>query len=352
MARNVTNKTLTAEQEIRALVQSSRPGVRLPSETLLSQRFKIARMTVNKLLAQMQSEGLIVRRRGSGTFVQGSSSITFLIPIPDFFSNPEYEFDRDPLQRYLAGALQQSKELNAVIEIFAASKSNSREELDWNGFKRFNSDSMLIVPGTWFYRCFPLLAQKRSRVAFLDHQSRMYGTKQYTANWIKLTACRRDAVIRILERFRQAGCRYPAIASPCLMSAPTHDDIYYDLPLPGFAEKIIRIPTHCCFSEKNQHLIASAVRRAYDRHKFDCLIVDDSRFFTVLSIHRYLDLPESVKICALHIPQATCKENVVANGTPPFEKMGADAVKLLLQSPRSKLIKKYDYIFSNMGLLD
>ena len=55
MARNVTNKTLTAEQEIRALVQSSRPGVRLPSETLLSQRFKIARMTVNKLLAQVDS---------------------------------------------------------------------------------------------------------------------------------------------------------------------------------------------------------------------------------------------------------------------------------------------------------
>ena len=47
----------------------SPPGGRLPSETELAKTFSTTRTTVRQALARLTSEGLIVRRMGSGTFV-------------------------------------------------------------------------------------------------------------------------------------------------------------------------------------------------------------------------------------------------------------------------------------------
>ena len=45
------------------------PGVRLPSERELVQEFGCARMTVHRALRELEEEGLIERRQGSGSFV-------------------------------------------------------------------------------------------------------------------------------------------------------------------------------------------------------------------------------------------------------------------------------------------
>lgn len=47
----------------------SPPGVRLPSETELARTFATTRTTVRQALARLMTDGLIVRRMGSGTFV-------------------------------------------------------------------------------------------------------------------------------------------------------------------------------------------------------------------------------------------------------------------------------------------
>ena len=47
-----------------------KPGQRVPSEKMLSTRFHATRSTVGKALGELEHGGLIVRRRGSGSFVK------------------------------------------------------------------------------------------------------------------------------------------------------------------------------------------------------------------------------------------------------------------------------------------
>jgi GntR family transcriptional regulator len=68
----------TLRARLRELVASARPGDRLPSERALSQRWRAARMTVRSATDALVAEGLVVRRHGSGTYVQGPPVIRFL----------------------------------------------------------------------------------------------------------------------------------------------------------------------------------------------------------------------------------------------------------------------------------
>jgi len=48
----------------------NRPGARLPSEAQLVKRFSVSRPTVGRALRDLQEQGLIERRAGSGTYVR------------------------------------------------------------------------------------------------------------------------------------------------------------------------------------------------------------------------------------------------------------------------------------------
>ncbi len=63
-------------------------GDRLPSEAVLCERFSASRITVAKAIGQLQREGRVRRRAGSGTFVQqmpsaGGTALRFGLLIPD-----------------------------------------------------------------------------------------------------------------------------------------------------------------------------------------------------------------------------------------------------------------------------
>ena len=71
-----------------------REGARLPSEAELVRRFKVSRMTVVKAIQQLQQEGLVVRRVGSGTYAaeaSGSESRVFGLLIPDLGQTEIFE---------------------------------------------------------------------------------------------------------------------------------------------------------------------------------------------------------------------------------------------------------------------
>ena len=57
---------------VRAAILTGRiaPGERLPSQAQLSQRYGVARMTIQQSLRQLKDEGLIVSRQGSGVFAR------------------------------------------------------------------------------------------------------------------------------------------------------------------------------------------------------------------------------------------------------------------------------------------
>ena len=59
------------------------PGVRLPSERELVQAFGCARMTVHRALRELEEEGLIERRQGSGSYVAELHPISNLLEVRD-----------------------------------------------------------------------------------------------------------------------------------------------------------------------------------------------------------------------------------------------------------------------------
>ena len=67
---NVTaTKQSEARERVLALIEQSGIGDAIPSERQLSSEFRVSRLTVRAALDDLVREGLLVRRRGSGTFV-------------------------------------------------------------------------------------------------------------------------------------------------------------------------------------------------------------------------------------------------------------------------------------------
>jgi GntR family transcriptional regulator of arabinose operon len=89
-------KYLRIVESLRASILAGhyRNGARLPSEAELVRRFSVSRMTAVKAVQQLQQEGLLVRRTGSGTYAseldQGRKPVFGLI-IPDLGQTEIFE---------------------------------------------------------------------------------------------------------------------------------------------------------------------------------------------------------------------------------------------------------------------
>lgn len=55
------------------------PGTRLPSHRELAAEFGVAPLTMRQVLAELEGQGLVTRRSGSGTFVREATAQTVLI---------------------------------------------------------------------------------------------------------------------------------------------------------------------------------------------------------------------------------------------------------------------------------
>lgn len=72
-----------------------KPGDRLPTEKQLAERFAASRPTVNKAIASLANDGLVVRRKRAGTIVLAQSA--FWLPILDV---SRYVRDRGQAYRF------------------------------------------------------------------------------------------------------------------------------------------------------------------------------------------------------------------------------------------------------------
>jgi GntR family transcriptional regulator of arabinose operon len=89
-------KYLEIMEALRADVLAGRyrSGGRLPSEAELVRKFAVSRMTVVKAVRQLQQEGLLVRRAGSGTFANENAvqeSMVFGLLIPELGQTEIFE---------------------------------------------------------------------------------------------------------------------------------------------------------------------------------------------------------------------------------------------------------------------
>src|SRR5271156_1433567 len=89
-------KYLDIVESVRSDISSGRykPGGRLPSEAELVRKFAVSRMTVVKAIRQLQQEGLLIRRAGSGTYAANpvaDESMVFGLLIPDLGQTEIFE---------------------------------------------------------------------------------------------------------------------------------------------------------------------------------------------------------------------------------------------------------------------
>lgn len=61
--------------ELRELIASAEPGERLPSEPRLARKLGVSRATLREAMRAFETQGLIRRRQGAGTFVQPPSHV-------------------------------------------------------------------------------------------------------------------------------------------------------------------------------------------------------------------------------------------------------------------------------------
>lgn len=82
-ARVLPSEEIKASIRARIAAGGWQPGVRLPSERELVQEFGCARMTVHRALRELEDEGLIERRQGSGSYVAELHPISNLLQVRD-----------------------------------------------------------------------------------------------------------------------------------------------------------------------------------------------------------------------------------------------------------------------------
>ena len=92
-----------------------RADEQLPSESQLGERFEVSRVTVRRALQTLESEGLIYRRQGLGSFVRETRVSQRLVRLTDFAEDMEaagieprsvvIQFDPEPASPGVAGAL-------------------------------------------------------------------------------------------------------------------------------------------------------------------------------------------------------------------------------------------------------
>lgn len=82
-ARTLPYVTIKASLRERIAQGGWQPGTRLPSERELVQTFGCARMTVQRALRELEEEGLIERRQGSGSYVAELHPISNLLQVRD-----------------------------------------------------------------------------------------------------------------------------------------------------------------------------------------------------------------------------------------------------------------------------
>jgi GntR family transcriptional regulator len=133
MATSMSTEPTPRYQEIadylRRLIAASRPGDRLPSESELCERFGVSRMTVRQAVALLANEGLLVRRRGEGTFT-APRTVARLLGSPLSFTESMRRRGLRASSRMLhSGWIEPSAEDRAALHLPAGSRAIVVERL-------------------------------------------------------------------------------------------------------------------------------------------------------------------------------------------------------------------------------
>jgi len=154
------------KQIIRAEIERGvyKPGDRLPSETEWMQKYAVSRITVRQALSELETEGVVVRRHGKGTYVAERHIEQELVRLTDFVEDME-----------LAGLSPSSQVLLFAHELASTSLAEALQIADGTEIVRIDrlrlaNERPIALDSTWLpLRFGMLLSQDMLRQETIYH---------------------------------------------------------------------------------------------------------------------------------------------------------------------------------------
>ena len=340
------------KRTIRQRVDEMLPGSRLSTENEFSTEFQVSRMTVNKVICELEKEGLVIRIRHHGTFIREHSKptrmVTFLLPCPDNLVGQDHSsFYRREL---LSGAMEAVRITGSRLETLSVSPTNNMDDVDFSSLKHLKSDSLVIVSGTWYAKIFAILHQYSCRVCFLDEQVLYSYTevKKYTENWLIGDMDMKQAIHDLVLRLYQQGCRRIAILSPYLQY-PGHartEGYRTAIQTSGLPE-LLFIQDHPVRGPLSFQEIDFL-----PRNHCDGVIIDTSDLIGMAgnTLNQTLGLPDAMRLGAIYFhPEVNFFNQEPLSFQFDYKKMGYEAIMRLLSDETEPRYKIYPAIFNQEG---
>ena len=328
-------KTMQLYGELKELITSNRlrPGEKLPRETELAAAHAVSRVTVRAALEKLESEQLIRRVCGHGTFVQSipQTEISILVPCADWIF--QTRLSGILASHLVSGVMTACSKYNCRLSAIEFSPTNSPDDVNWRNLASLGPESRVIVFGFWYKNAFEFLRDRGCRVLVttadrnwhLEFNARNYPDipilqSRPPANWSFLTPDLPGAARRATEYLiRKRKCRRPALAltdRKLFRNLPLEDG-YREALAPGMEEIVIDI----------DELRSAEKLGALRRHLgFDGILLDLERFGA--GIARY-GLPDDFPVVR--------RSSVIEDRAPcildNYPLIGDMAVKMLLEPP-------------------
>ena len=336
---------------LHALIAQLRPGTALPSEYALAHKYQVSRRTVHKVLRQLEEDGLVIRRQGVGSFVNGKRTVTVLLPCPDYMTE-EYQPRNDGFLLGFQGAMRAAQELGFSLEALPVSASNNRDfnfsSIDYERLSSIGSDSM-IVCSAYFCTLYQLFLSRRARVAVMGAQYEHYGYRELRHDFYSVDADLRGALRMILDYCRVKGRKRIALVKCDVAEKkyPLNDAYSKWCAEHGMPEIFRSFPEEDYQSEVFSRGIISAMHRETG---FDALIFQHNGFLNVSgTIQEVLELPSEMPVFGVDFQRA------YSPGLAPFPccmpnafQLGYEAVRILAEAPRHGATRTFPYLFYDL----
>lgn len=267
------------------------PGKSLPKEEVFAVDLGVSRDTLRKALAILESEHLVRRVRGHGTYVTDAipkRKITFLLPCPETLSMGSYN-----LMNFLHGMQDACGKLQCELETLAVSRTNDIDDIDWKNLFNLNKDSLVVVYGLWFIKLFPFLLASRCKVLLFHEQLKFYkdGVEDFLkqSGWNDFLMNREDEAWRMVRHMYELGYRRPAF----LMEYFDEENNIMPDVLHSACNKILPayeppiLSTKRCVTESQ---IIKNIEKYVIKENCDCVFITLENYLDVIRKH-YPDLP-------------------------------------------------------------
>ncbi|MBN2640017.1 MAG: winged helix-turn-helix transcriptional regulator [Victivallales bacterium] len=279
-------------------------GFRLPTELEFAKELGVARETLRGALKILEEDRLLKRIPRRGTFISADAKVKeplrqlyLLVPCPDYFTKSNYA-TRQNLSELLAGVLAVAHKQHAQVITLPLSMVNTQEDIAWDRLACLDADSLVIFQGNWFSTIYPLLKERKCKVAHI-HGMRFEGSEfeSYVRQWYRINLNVRRHYVDLIRELATRGCRRIAISEDYLFDPinPILQSYRDGLAEVGQAEELVAPLAED--GRAADHL--ESIHNFYRKTHFDaliCSVADDFRCDYHRSLNANLGLPASVQL--------------------------------------------------------